>query len=143
MARKTAFKHILQRYTRISFNSGGAWRWFCASAVVPGLLPGYPRWAVLLTPVCQIIQGGGTFTGSCSGPLLIGWRLSGRDKGAKGMYDKSETASKPVRFELEKSEKNRRNLKLIQTCDFFILCILYIFLCNVDWRDVKFSLHYI
>nr|DAK89903.1 MAG TPA: hypothetical protein [Caudoviricetes sp.] len=36
------------------------------------------------------------------------------------MYDKSETTSKPGRFELGKSEKNRRNLKLIQTCDFFI-----------------------
>ena len=40
------------------------------------------------------------------------------DKGAKGMHDKSAAASKPVRFELGKSEKNRRNLKLIQTCDF-------------------------
>lgn len=91
-------------------------------SVLPQLLPvcfrAYPRRAVLLTPVCQIMQGGGTFTGSRSGPLLIGWRLSGRDKGTKGMYDKSEVASKPVQLELGKSEKNRRNLKLIQTCDF-------------------------
>lgn len=38
----------------------------------------------------------------------------------KKMYDKSETESKLGRFELGKSEKNRRNLKLIQTCDFFM-----------------------
>lgn len=37
-------------------------------------------------------------------------------------------------------EKNRRNLKLIQTCDFFILCILYIILYNVPRRDVNFYL---
>nr|DAH16881.1 MAG TPA: hypothetical protein [Caudoviricetes sp.] len=36
------------------------------------------------------------------------------------MYDKLKTVSKPGRFELGKSEKNRGNLKLIQTCDFFI-----------------------
>lgn len=52
--------------------------------------------------------------------LFPGW-----DGSTKKMYDKSETASKPGRFEPEKSEKNRRNLRLIQTCDFFILCILY------------------
>nr|DAG80937.1 MAG TPA: hypothetical protein [Caudoviricetes sp.]DAV62996.1 MAG TPA: hypothetical protein [Caudoviricetes sp.] len=56
------------------------------------------------------------------------------------MYDKSETASKPGRFELEKSEKNRRNLKLIQTCDFLFLCILYIIFYNVSRRDVNFYL---
>ena len=64
--------------------------------------------------------------------------VSGRDKDTKKMYDKSETASKPGRFELGKSEKNRRNLKLIQTCDFLFLCILYIFLYNVSRHDVKF-----
>lgn len=64
--------------------------------------------------------------------------VSGRDKGTKKMYDKPETASKPGWFELEKSEKNRRNLELIQTCDFFVLCILYIFLYNVSRRDVNF-----
>ena len=42
------------------------------------------------------------------------------------------------RFELGKSEKNRRNPKLIQTCDFLFLCILYIIFCNVTWRDVNF-----
>ena len=56
------------------------------------------------------------------------------------MYDKLETASKPGRFELGKSEKSRRNLKLIQTCDFFILCILYINSYNVPRRDVNFYL---
>jgi hypothetical protein len=45
--------------------------------------------------------------------------VPGRGENTKKMYDKSETASKPGRFELGKSEKNRRNLKLIQTCDFF------------------------
>lgn len=66
--------------------------------------------------------------------------VSGRDKGTKEMYDKPETASKPGRFELGKSEKNRRNLKLIQACDFFILCILYIIFYNVPRRDVNFYL---
>ena len=59
------------------------------------------------------------------------------------MYDNSETASKPGRFELGKSEKNRRNLKLIQTCDFFILCILYRIFYNVSRRDVNFLSHHI
>lgn len=54
------------------------------------------------------------------------------------MYDKLETESKPGRFELGKSEKNRRNLRLIQTCDFFILCILYTNSYNVPRRDVNF-----
>lgn len=61
------------------------------------------------------------------------------DKGTKRMYDKSETKSNPDWFELEKFEKNRRNLRLIQTCDFFILCILYIISYNVSRRDVNFS----
>lgn len=64
----------------------------------------------------------------------------GRGENTKKMYDKSETASKPGRFELGKSEKNRRNLKPIQTCDFFILCILYINPYNVPRRDVNFYL---
>ena len=64
--------------------------------------------------------------------------VPGRGENTKKMYDKSETASKPGRFELGKSEKNRRNLKLIQTCDFFILCILYINSYNVPRRDVNF-----
>jgi len=64
MTRKSAFKRILQRCARISFDFGGAWRWFCASAAAPGLLPGYPRQTVLLTPVCQIIQGGEASAGS-------------------------------------------------------------------------------
>jgi hypothetical protein len=46
--------------------------------------------------------------------------VPGWGKSTKEMYDKSEAVSKPVRFELGKSEKNRRNLKLIQTCDFFM-----------------------
>lgn len=63
---------------------------------------------------------------------------TGRGESTKKMYDKSETASKPGRFELGKSEKNRRNLKLIQTCDFLFLCILYIIFYNVARRDVNF-----
>lgn len=66
--------------------------------------------------------------------------VPGRGENIKKMYDKSETASKPGRFEPEKSEKNRRNLELIQTCDFFILCILYINFYNVPRRDVNFYL---
>ena len=53
------------------------------------------------------------------GLFLIGWQFPRWDESTKKMYDKSEIASKPTRFEPEKSEKNRRNLRLIQTCDFF------------------------
>ena len=72
--------------------------------------------------------------------MEVSGMITGRSENAKEMYDKSETASKPGRFELGKSEKNRRNLKLIQTCDFFILCILYINFYNVPRRDVNFYL---
>lgn len=61
-----------------------------------------------------------------------------RGENAKKMYDKSKTVSKPGRFELGKSEKNRRNLRLIQACDFFILCILYIIPYNVSRHDINF-----
>lgn len=133
MMRKSAFKRILQRYARISFGSACVRRWFYASAATPGLLPGLSPAGCVVGPAYQIIQGGGTFTGSRSGPLLIGWRLSGRSRdggeNAKKMYDKSETASKPIQLELGKSEKNRRNLKLIQTCDFlFFVHSVYNFL---------------
>ena len=70
--------------------------------------------------------------------LEVPGMVPGRGKSAKEMYDKSETASKPGRFELGKSEKNRRNLRLIQTCDFVILCILYRIFYNVSRRDVNF-----
>ena len=65
--------------------------------------------------------------------------VPGRDENTKKMYDNPETESKPGRFELGKSEKNRRNLRLIQTYDFFILCILYINSYNV----CKFLFHHI
>lgn len=64
--------------------------------------------------------------------------VPGRGENTKKMYDNSKTVSKPGRFELGKSEKNRRNLRLIQTCDFFILCILYINSYNVPRSDVNF-----
>lgn len=70
--------------------------------------------------------------------LEVPGMVPGRGENAKKMYDKLKTASKPYRFELGKSEKNRRNLRLIQTCDFFILCILYINSYNVPRRDVNF-----
>lgn len=44
---KNTFKRVLQRYIRIGFDSGGVWRWLGTSAAVPGLVPGYPRRAVL------------------------------------------------------------------------------------------------
>jgi hypothetical protein len=84
------------------------------------------------------MSGGVVFMGSMWRSIPDRLEVSGRDKGTKKMYDKPETASKPGWFELEKSEKNRRNLELIQTCDFFVLCILYIFLYNVSRRDVNF-----
>lgn len=84
------------------------------------------------------MPGGVAFMGSMWRSIPDRLEVSGRDKGTKKMYDKPETASKPGWFELEKSEKNRRNLELIQTCDFFVLCILYIFLYNVSRRDVNF-----
>lgn len=145
--RNNAFKRILQRYIRIGFGSGGVWRWLCTSAAVPGLLPGYSRRAVCSAPVYQIAQGDGTFAGSRWWPvadrLAVPRAVLRWDKGIKGMYDKSETESNPDRFEMGKSEKNRRNLRLIQTCDFFILCILYIISYNVSRRDVNFSFQHI
>lgn len=70
--------------------------------------------------------------------LEVAGTVPGWGENTKKMYDKSETESKPGRCEPEKSEKNRRNLRLIQTCDFFILCILYIIFYNVPRRDVNF-----
>lgn len=70
--------------------------------------------------------------------LEVPGMVPGRGENAKKMYDKLKTASKPYRFELGKSEKNCRNLKLIQACDFLFLCILYIIFCNVARRDVNF-----
>lgn len=89
------------------------------------------------------MPGGGGSIGSLrrSVPdrLEVSGMVPGRNESTKKMYDKSETSSKPGRFELEKYEKNRRNLRLIQTCDFFILCILYIIFYNVSRHDVNFS----
>lgn len=140
---KNAFKRILKRYIRIGFNSGGVWCWFGTSAAVPGPFPGYPRRAVLFdSSFARSCRAAGLHRLPGGGLFLIGWRFPGwsRDgaENTKEMYDKLEAASKPGRFELGKSEKNRRNLKLIQTCDFFILCILYINSYNVPWRDVNF-----
>lgn len=94
--------------------------------LLPVCFRAYPRRAVLLTPVCHIIQGGEASAGSqwrsATDRLEVSGMVPGRGKSTKEMYDKSETASKPIRFELGKSEKNRRNLKLIQTCDFLFFC---------------------
>lgn len=72
----------------------------------------------------QIAQGRRTFAGSrwrsVPDRSEVPGMVPGRGENTKKMYAKSETASKPSRFELGKSEKSRRNLKLIQTCDFFI-----------------------
>ena len=140
--RKNAFKRVLQRYIRIGFGSGCVWRWLYTSTAVPGLLPGHPRRAVLLALYLALVlpdhAGRRGFIGFLWRSAPDRLEVSGRDKGTKEMYDKSETASKPGRFELGKSEKNRRNLRLIQTCDFFILCILYINSYNVPRRDVNF-----
>ena len=100
------------------------------------------RRAVCPALVYQIAQGGGTFAGSRWWPVTDRLAVLGAvlqwNKGHEKMYDKSETASKPDRFKLGIFEKNRRNLKLIQTCDFLFLCILYIIFYNVSRRDVKF-----
>ena len=123
---KNAFKRVLQCSIRIG--SGCVWCWLCASTVVPGGLPGYSQRDVPLafcsTPVCQIMQGGGTFAGSwwwsVADRLAVPGTVTRWGKGTKKVYDKSEAESKADRFELGIYEKNRRNLKLIQTCDFFI-----------------------
>lgn len=66
---------------------------------------------------------------SAADRLAVSGAALGWGKNTKEVYDKSETASKSVRFELGKSEKNRRNLKLIQTCDFlFFVHSVYNFL---------------
>lgn len=105
------------------------------------------RQAVCSALVYQIAQGDRTFAGSrrrsVTDRLAVPGAVLQWNKGHEKMYDKSETASNPDRFELEKFEKNRRNLRLIQTCDFFILCILYIISYNVSRRDVNFSFQHI
>lgn len=101
---------------------------FDASAAVPGLFSGYPRRAVLLVfylaLVGQIMPGGvasmGCWWRAVPDRLAVPGMVPGWNGSTKKMYDKSEATSKPGRFEPKKSEKSRRNLKLIQTCDFFI-----------------------
>lgn len=121
-AQKNVFKRILQCCTRISFGSGGVWRWLYASAAAPGLLPGLSPAGCAIGSGLSDHAGRRGFRGFLQWPvanrLAVAETVPERDNGIKGMYDKSEIASKPVRFELGKSEKNRRNLKLIQTCDF-------------------------
>lgn len=110
---KNAFKRVLQGFDRIGFGSGCVWRWLDASAAVPGLLSGYPRQAVLLAfylaLVRQIMPGGGASMGSrwqsVSDRLAVPGMGPGWGENTKKMYDKSETESKPGRFEPEKSEK--------------------------------------
>lgn len=119
-----------------------------AGSVLPQLFPVRPR--VIPGGLCCLAlvlsdhAGRWGFIGfrwrSVPDRLEVSGMVPGRGENTKKMYDKSETASKPGRFELGKSEKNRRNLKLIQTCDFFILCILYINSYNVPRRDVNFYL---
>ena len=140
---KSSFKRVLQRSVRIGFGSGCVRRWFGTSTVVPGPLSGCPWRAVLFDSdfvrSCRAVGFRRLPAAVCSWSAGGSRDSPGRNKNTKEMYDKSETASKPGRFELGKSEKNRRNLKLIQTCDFFILCILYIIFYNVSRRDVNFS----
>lgn len=118
--RKNVFKRILQRSVRIGF-----WFWMFRSCSwsVPGLSPAGLLLVLCLALVHQIMPGGGASMGSLwwSVPdrLAVPGAVLRWGKGIKGMYDKSEIASNPDRFEPEKSEKNRRNLRLIQTCDFF------------------------
>ena len=115
---------------------------FDAYAAVPVCSLSYPRQAVWLW-LARSCRAAGLLWVPGGGLFLIGWRFPGlcrEGENTKKMYDKSEIASKPGRFEPEKSEKNRRNLRLIQTCDFFILCILYINPYNVPRRDVNFYL---
>lgn len=117
-----------------------------AGSTLPQLFPGcsrvIPGGLCCLTLVLLDHAGRWGFVGfrrwSAPDRLEAPRTAPGRGENAKKMYDKSETVSKPGRFELGKSEKNRRNLKLIQTCDFFILCILYINFYNVPRRDVNF-----
>lgn len=133
MTRKSAFKHILQRYTRISFGSGGVWRWLCAFVAVPvcfWVIPGrlccrFPVWLWL----AKIAPGGGAFVGSrwrsAADRLAVSGAALGWRKNTKEVYDKSETASKSVRFELgnlKKSQKSETNsdLRLFIFCAFCI-----------------------
>lgn len=110
-----------------------------AGLVLPQLLPVRSR--VIPGGPCCLTLVLPDHAGRWSVPdrLEVPGTAPGRNENTKEMYDKSEAASKPGRFELGKSEKNRRNLRLIQTCDFFILCILYIIFYNVSRRDVNFS----
>ena len=97
------------------------WLFRSCSRSVPGLSPAGCVIGPLFGSGSPDHAGWRGFYGVSGGGLfLIGWRFPGWYENAKKMYDKLETESKPTRLELEKSEKNRRNLRLIQTCDFFI-----------------------
>ena len=137
-------KTFLNAFYRVLIESALVLAVSGASLTLPQLFPDYPRRAVLLVLclalACQIMPGGVASWAPGGGLFLIGWQFPRWDESTKKMYDKSEIASKPTRFEPEKSEKNRRNLRLIQTCDFFILCILHIIFYNVPRRDVNFYL---
>lgn len=119
-----------------------------ADLVLPQLFPVrsrvIPGGLCCLALVLSDHSGRRGFIGSLWWPapdrLEVSWMVPGQGESIKKMYDKSETESKPGRFELEKSEKNRRNLKLIQTCDFLFLCILHINSYNIPRRDVNFYL---
>nr|DAZ83710.1 MAG TPA: hypothetical protein [Caudoviricetes sp.] len=89
MTRKSAFKHILQRCTRISFGSG-------AGFTLPQLLPACFR--VIPGGLCCWLR----FTRSCrvaglprvpsDGPLLIGWRFPGPSRGGIRKLRESTTS---------------------------------------------------
>ena len=98
-----------------------------AGSVLPQLFPVrsqvIPGGLCCLALVLSDHAGRWGFTGSRRRSIPDRPEVSGmvpeRGENAKKMHDKSEIASKSGRFELGKSEKNRRNLRLIQTCDFF------------------------
>ena len=110
------------------------------------LFPDYPRRAVLLVLclalVHQIMPGGVDSMDSLWRFVPDRLAVPGMVPGGARIPRKCTTSQKLhqnwVGLNRKNPKKNRRNLRLIQTCDFFILCILYIIFYNVPRRDVNF-----
>lgn len=115
-----------------------------AGSVLPQLFPGCSR--VIPGGLCCLVlvlldhAGRRGFIDSRWRYILDRLEVPGKGRERQENVRQSRNSIKPGRFKLGKSEKNRRNLKLIQTCDFFILCILHINSYNVPRRDVNFYL---
>lgn len=119
-SRKNVFKRALRCSVRIGFGSG-------YSAAVPGLFPGYLRQAALLVfylaLVHQIMPGGVASMDSrwrsVSDRLAVPGMVPGWARIPRKCMTSQKLHQNRVGLNRGNLKKNRRNLRLIQTCDFF------------------------